>query len=87
MIKGLSDNSERRGILPRIVDDIFNQIYEMDENLEFHIKVSCFEIYLDSIRDLLDVRKRNLTVHEDKNRVPYVKVSFPFILTFILNIY
>jgi len=26
----------------------------MDENLEFHIKVSYFEIYLDKIRDLLD---------------------------------
>merc|ERR1712179_533419 len=40
---------------------------------EFHIKVSYFEIYLDKIRDLLDVSKVNLAVHEDKNRVPYVK--------------
>ncbi|XP_022244215.1 kinesin heavy chain-like isoform X2 [Limulus polyphemus] len=45
----------------------------MDENVEFHIKVSYFEIYLDKIRDLLDVSKTNLSVHEDKNRVPYVK--------------
>jgi len=42
------------GIIPRIVNDIFNHIYAMDENLEFHIKVSYFEIYLDKIRDLLD---------------------------------
>ncbi|XP_042300124.1 kinesin heavy chain-like, partial [Sceloporus undulatus] len=61
------------GIIPRIVQDIFNYIYSMDENLEFHIKVSYFEIYLDKIRDLLDVSKTNLSVHEDKNRVPYVK--------------
>lgn len=27
------------GIIPRIVQDIFNYIYSMDENLEFHIKV------------------------------------------------
>ena len=26
----------------------------MDENLEFHIKISYFEIYLDKIKDLLD---------------------------------
>ncbi|XP_070693727.1 kinesin heavy chain-like [Pempheris klunzingeri] len=61
------------GIIPRISRDIFDHIYAMDENLEFHIKVSYFEIYLDKIRDLLDVSKTNLAVHEDKNRVPFVK--------------
>uniref|UniRef100_A0A8C2ZRT3 Kinesin-like protein n=1 Tax=Cyclopterus lumpus TaxID=8103 RepID=A0A8C2ZRT3_CYCLU len=61
------------GIIPRITRDIFDHIYSMDEDLEFHIKVSYFEIYLDKIRDLLDVSKTNLSVHEDKNRVPFVK--------------
>lgn len=28
------------GIIPRIARDIFDHIYSMDENLEFHIKVS-----------------------------------------------
>ncbi|XP_034043010.1 kinesin heavy chain-like [Thalassophryne amazonica] len=37
------------------------------------MEVSYFEIYLDKIRDLLDVSKTNLAVHEDKNRVPFVK--------------
>lgn len=27
------------GIIPRIARDIFDHIYSMDENLEFHIKV------------------------------------------------
>jgi kinesin family protein 5 len=45
----------------------------MDENLEFHIKVALFEIYMEKIRDLLDITKTNLVIHEDKNRVPYVK--------------
>jgi len=45
----------------------------MEENLEFHIKVSYFEIYLDKCRDLLDPSKVNLAVHEDKDRVVYVK--------------
>ncbi|KAM9713117.1 kinesin-1 heavy chain-like [Menidia menidia] len=72
-MEGKLHDSEMMGIIPRIVQDIFNYIYSMDENLEFHIKVSYFEIYLDKIRDLLDVSKINLSVHEDKNRVPYVK--------------
>jgi kinesin family protein 5 len=66
---------EHQGIVPRIVQDIFNHIYTLDANLQFQIKVSYFEIYLDKIRDLLDVSKTNLAVHEDKNRVPYVKVN------------
>uniref|UniRef100_A0AAQ6ICW0 Kinesin-like protein n=1 Tax=Anabas testudineus TaxID=64144 RepID=A0AAQ6ICW0_ANATE len=72
-MEGKLHDPEMMGIIPRIVQDIFNYIYSMDENLEFHIKVSYFEIYLDKIRDLLDVSKTNLSVHEDKNRVPYVK--------------
>lgn len=72
-MEGYLDDHVNQGIIPRIVQDIFNHIYNMDENLEFHIKVSYFEIYLDKIRDLLDVTKTSLAVHEDKNRVPFVK--------------
>ncbi|KAL0963910.1 hypothetical protein UPYG_G00315250 [Umbra pygmaea] len=72
-MEGKLHDSHLMGIIPRIARDIFDHIYAMDENLEFHIKVSYFEIYLDKIRDLLDVSKTNLAVHEDKNKVPYVK--------------
>ncbi|KRY23016.1 Kinesin heavy chain [Trichinella patagoniensis] len=72
-MEGVIGDPDYQGIIPRIVSDIFNHIYSMEENLEFHIKISYFEIYMDRIRDLLDVTKTNLVVHEDKNRVPYVK--------------
>ncbi|XP_069683547.1 kinesin heavy chain isoform X2 [Periplaneta americana] len=72
-MEGVIGDPVKQGIIPRIVNDIFNHIYAMEENLEFHIKVSYFEIYMDKIRDLLDVSKVNLSVHEDKNRVPFVK--------------
>ncbi|KAH9643863.1 hypothetical protein HF086_012738 [Spodoptera exigua] len=72
-MEGVIGDPGKQGIIPRIVNDIFNHIYAMEENLEFHIKVSYFEIYMDKIRDLLDVSKVNLSVHEDKNRVPFVK--------------
>jgi hypothetical protein len=38
--QGVIGNDTLQGIIPRIVQDIFNFIYGMDENLEFHIKVS-----------------------------------------------
>ncbi|KAG7250665.1 hypothetical protein CRUP_028953, partial [Coryphaenoides rupestris] len=72
-MEGKLHDPHQMGIIPRIAEDIFNHIFAMDENLEFHIKVSYFEIYMDKIRDLLDVTKTNLAVHEDKNRVPFVK--------------
>uniref|UniRef100_A0A667XKF9 Kinesin-like protein n=1 Tax=Myripristis murdjan TaxID=586833 RepID=A0A667XKF9_9TELE len=72
-MEGKLHDPQGMGIIPRIAEDIFEHIFAMDENLEFHIKVSYFEIYMDKIRDLLDVTKTNLSVHEDKNRVPYVK--------------
>ncbi|XP_063695925.1 kinesin heavy chain isoform X2 [Culicoides brevitarsis] len=72
-MEGVLGDPSKQGIIPRIVNDIFNHIYSMEVNLEFHIKVSYYEIYMDKIRDLLDVSKVNLSVHEDKNRVPYVK--------------
>ncbi|KAL2091445.1 hypothetical protein ACEWY4_013708 [Coilia grayii] len=72
-MEGKLHDPQNMGIIPRIAEDIFNHIFTMDENLEFLIKVSYFEIYMDKIRDLLDVTKTNLAVHEDKNRVPYVK--------------
>ena len=53
-MEGVINDPTMQGIIPRIVNDIFNHIYSMEENLEFHIKVSYFEIYLDKIRDLLD---------------------------------
>lgn len=53
-MEGVIGDPNKQGIIPRIVNDIFNHIYGMEENLEFHIKVSYFEIYMDKIRDLLD---------------------------------
>jgi kinesin family protein 5 len=72
-MEGVIGNENLHGIIPRIIQDIFQHIYSMDSSLEFQIKVSYFEIYMDKIRDLLDISKVNLSVHEDKNRVPYVK--------------
>uniref|UniRef100_A0A8C5AHW9 Kinesin-like protein n=1 Tax=Gadus morhua TaxID=8049 RepID=A0A8C5AHW9_GADMO len=53
-MEGRLHDPQGMGIIPRIAEDIFKHIFAMDENLEFHIKVSYFEIYMDKIRDLLD---------------------------------
>uniref|UniRef100_A0A452RMA8 Kinesin-like protein n=1 Tax=Ursus americanus TaxID=9643 RepID=A0A452RMA8_URSAM len=72
-MEGKLHDPEGMGIIPRIVQDIFNYIYSMDENLEFHIKVKSEENVADTVHFSFSVSKTNLSVHEDKNRVPYVK--------------
>uniref|UniRef100_A0A671E2F0 Kinesin-like protein n=1 Tax=Rhinolophus ferrumequinum TaxID=59479 RepID=A0A671E2F0_RHIFE len=68
-MEGKLHDPQLMGIIPRIAHDIFDHIYSMDENLEFHIKVSA----IDGDPRKKRVSKTNLAVHEDKNRVPYVK--------------
>uniref|UniRef100_A0A2K5XFS4 Kinesin-like protein n=1 Tax=Mandrillus leucophaeus TaxID=9568 RepID=A0A2K5XFS4_MANLE len=73
-MEGKLHDPEGMGIIPRIVQDIFNYIYSMDENLEFHIKVNSLrKENVANIYFSFSVSKTNLSVHEDKNRVPYVK--------------
>ena len=70
----MGEGSPNHGVIPRIINDIFTHIYGLeDPNLEFNLKVSYFEIYNEKIRDLLDISKLNLTIHEGKDKVPYVK--------------
>uniref|UniRef100_A0A8C9ANK3 Kinesin heavy chain n=1 Tax=Prolemur simus TaxID=1328070 RepID=A0A8C9ANK3_PROSS len=71
-MEGKLHDPQLMGIIPRIARDIFNHIYSMDENLEFHIKVTGTQTLL-TLHSLDSVTKTNLSVHEDKNRVPFVK--------------
>ncbi|KAJ7343437.1 kinesin heavy chain [Mycena albidolilacea] len=67
------DSEELRGIIPRITEQIFQSIVESDAHLEYLVKVSYMEIYLEKIRDLLAPQNDNLQVHEEKNKGVYVK--------------
>ena len=74
-MEGNISEPELHGITPRIVNDIFDYIYNMDpaSNVEFTLKVSYFEVYNEEIRDLLDLSKGELSIHEDRTGKPFVK--------------
>lgn len=67
------DNEELKGIIPRIIEQIFRSIIESPANMEFTVKVSYMEIYMEKIRDLLNPACDNLPIHEDKTNGVYVK--------------
>ena len=67
------DSEDLKGIIPRITEQIFASIAESDPNLEYLVKVSYMEIYLERIRDLLarvysTEPIRRLTMHGSSKR-------------------
>lgn len=67
------DDESTKGIIPRIVEQIFASIVASPMNIEYTVKVSYMEIYMEKIRDLLDPANDNLPIHEEKSRGVYVK--------------
>lgn len=67
------DNNESRGAIPRIVDMIFDMILHSSSDIEYTVRVSYMEIYMERIKDLLNPTCDNLPIHEDKARGVYVK--------------
>jgi kinesin family protein 5 len=66
-------DDEGRGVSPRIVQQIFHSILSSPSTIEYTVRVSYMEIYMERIRDLLQPQNDNLPVHEEKNRGVYVK--------------
>jgi kinesin family protein 5 len=60
------ENEDEKGIIPRLVTGIFNKIKQQPEDIEFSVRVSFVEIYNEKIQDLLDPKKNNLKIHENK---------------------
>jgi kinesin family protein 5 len=54
------EDVEHQGIIPRMVRTMFNRIETASENIEFTVKISMVEIYMERVRDLLDTSKSNL---------------------------
>lgn len=61
-----------QGIIPRMVKTVFEKIENASEDIEFTVKISMIEIYMEKIKDLLDPAKTNLKVHEDKIKGIYI---------------
>ncbi|GAB7357530.1 hypothetical protein MBLNU459_g0053t3 [Dothideomycetes sp. NU459] len=64
---------EQAGVIPRITEQIFASIMASESNIEYTVRVSYMEIYMERIRDLLVPQNDNLPIHEEKNRGVYVK--------------
>lgn len=74
-MEGLISDPDLKGIIPRMMDALFESLVKASESTEFTLRVSFLEIYLERIHDLLDSTKTNLQVKEEKLRGIYVQDS------------
>jgi kinesin family protein 5 len=66
-------DQEKKGLIPRITDVIFDKISKADIDTEYTLSASFMEIYLEQIKDLLDPRSSNLSIFDDPINGIYVK--------------
>ncbi|KAF2458606.1 kinesin [Lineolata rhizophorae] len=81
------DDDMGKGIIPRIVEQIFASILASPGNIEYTVRVSYMEIYMERIRDLLAPQNDNLPVHEEKNRGVYVKGLLEIYVSSVQEVY
>ncbi|CAD6592369.1 MAG: Kinesin heavy chain [Alectoria sarmentosa] len=81
------DDEEQRGIIPRIVEQMFASILRSPGNIEYTVRVSYMEIYMEKIRDLLAPQNDNLPIHEEKNRGVYVKGLLEIYVSSVQEVY
>ena len=67
------DDEDGKGIIPRMVKSIFEQIAQTPEDIKATVKVSFIEIYNEKIRDLLNTDQTDLKIHENKEKGVYLK--------------
>ena len=70
---GDMDDPTKKGITPRIMEQIFDAIMvHGSASVEYTVGISYLEIYMERIRDLLNPMNDNLPIHEGP-KGPYVK--------------
>ena len=81
------DNPESKGIIPRIVEQIFASILASPGNIDYILIFCYMEIYMERIRDLLQPQNDNLPIHEEKSRGVYVKGLLEIYVSSVQEVY
>src|ERR1700712_3348514 len=81
------EDDEGKGVTPRIVEQIFSSIMSSPGTIEYTVRVSYMEIYMERIRDLLQPQNDNLPIHEEKSRGVYVKGLLEIYVSSVQEVY
>ena len=67
-MEGIPSDNNLCGIIPRMMQLIFQIINSGSSDIEFSVKCQYYQIYNEKIQDLIDTNKTDLTIREDKNK-------------------
>jgi kinesin family protein 5 len=87
------EHPELKGLSPRTIEAIFANIHASPSHIEFTVKCSFIEIYMERVKDLLNriiahlACNDNLPIHEDKVRGIYVKGLLEVFVSSVSDVY
>ncbi|XP_078171566.1 ATP binding microtubule motor family protein [Carex rostrata] len=64
----LDGDEQKKGLLQRVIDELFGFLKSPMDNKKITIKMSMVEIYMEKVRDLFDLSKDNLQIKESKTQ-------------------
>ncbi len=73
-MEGDINDVDRKGIIPRSFESLYQSLNELHSSIEYSVKVSYIEIYMERIKDLLEPSRNNseLVIREDKTKGIYI---------------
>lgn len=72
-MEGKQSDAEQKGLIPRVLEEIFVKMNEGPPEEKFQIKASYVQIYNETLSDLLlNGKKKGLVIREDKYKGMYV---------------
>ncbi|CAL1393585.1 unnamed protein product [Linum trigynum] len=63
----LESDDMKKGLLPRVVDGLFEHLASAGDSIKYKITLSMVEIYMEKVRDLFDLSKDNLVIKQNKD--------------------
>ena len=72
-MEGIHNDPKLMGVIPRMMEYIFIIIEKANSDIEYSVKCQYYQIYNEKIQDLLDIRKKDLAIREDKNKGIWVE--------------
>ncbi|XP_027353436.1 kinesin-like protein KIN-1 [Abrus precatorius] len=64
----LECDEQKKGLLPRVVEGLFDSLNSSDIDIAYSIKLSMVEIYMEKVRDLFELSKDNIQIKEGKSQ-------------------